>query len=306
MANLWQEVETREPIAQASSFYRARDVAQQIGFKPRKQLGQNFVIDPNTIDRIVRLSDIEPGEVVLEVGPGLGALTQALVQVAKSVIAVEIDDVLANRLPTVLVEQAQAKPGGLESLTEFTPWQVINRDILQMDTEEFPPADVVVANLPYNVATPVVLHLFEKLPDLKRMLVMVQAEVAERWCAPVGTKIYGVPTVKLEWFADCKVVGHVDRSVFWPRPHVDSSLVELVRKPTLATDLPRERVFKLIDAAFSQRRKTLVNSLTSRGYLREAVSHALVAMGLPEKVRGERLTCEQYISLGESLAAFTK
>lgn len=254
-------------------------------------------------------------DVVLEVGPGLGALTQALVKVAKAVLAVELDVQLAARLPETLVELASSSPNGLESLTQNTPWRVLNRDALGMKSADFQFAlsageivqpNLVVANLPYNIATPLVLHLFEVLPDLERMLVMVQAEVAERWCAPAGGKTYGVPTVKLEWFAKCQVVGHVDRSVFWPKPHVDSSLVELIKKPPPSTKASQEKVFRLIDSAFSQRRKTLVNSLTSRGYPREAVQASLAAMELPEKVRGERLTCAQYVTLSDSLAAFAK
>jgi 16S rRNA (adenine1518-N6/adenine1519-N6)-dimethyltransferase len=298
---LRQEAETREPIAEASSFFRARDVAQQIGFKPRKQFGQNFVINPNTIDRIIRLAGVTKEDVVLEVGPGLGALTQALISAARAVLAVELDVQLAGRLPQVL--------------TDLAPWRVLNQDALRMQTKDFQftiePGSVVqpnlvVANLPYNIATPLVLHLFEVLPELERMLVMVQSEVAERWCAPAGGKTYGVPTVKLDWFATCKVIGQVDRSVFWPKPHVDSSLVELIKKPPPNLKVSPERVFRLIDAAFSQRRKTLANSLTSRGYPREAVLSSLKAMGLSEKVRGERLTCSQYVALSESLATATK
>ncbi len=295
MANLWQETKARAEITQPESVFRARERAEQLGIKPQKVLGQNFVTDPNIISKIIGLARIEVTDVVLEIGPGLGALTQALVEKAKTVIAVEVDPRLA------LSVTAQVKPPPGHSL------QVMNRDALKMAGADFRvdgiDPNLLVANLPYNIATPLILHLFEVLPSLQRYLVMVQSEVAQRWCATPGTKIYGVPSVKLAWFAEAKVVGKIDRAVFWPRPNVDSSLVELVRKPEPDTELSRSRIFKLIDSAFSQRRKTLLNALTSRGYLRERSSAAIAAMGLGEKVRGETLTCSQFIELGELLSS---
>lgn len=294
MAKLRQEVKARAEITQPDSVFRARERAEQLGVKPQKALGQNFVTDPNTISRIMGLAQLKPEDFVLEIGPGLGSLTQALVAAARTVLAVEVDSRLALVVSSDLV------------VPEGHQLRVLNRDALQMSGSDFTldgrSPNVIIANLPYNIATPLILHLFEVAPSLQRYLVMVQSEVAQRWCATPGTKVYGVPTVKLAWFADAKVAGKVDRSVFWPRPNVDSSLVELRRKPEPDSTVPRVRVFKLIDAAFSQRRKTLVNALTGRGYPRERVTFAINQMGLGEKVRGETLTCSQFIQLSELLS----
>lgn len=295
MAYLRQEVEARAEIAQPSSPFSAREQAERLGLKPQKTRGQNFVVDPNTIERIVRLADVSAEDVVLEIGPGLGALTSALVDRARAVLAVEID----SRLALLVSDTVVVKPG--HRLV------VVNRDAMQMASEEFQidgsSPNILVANLPYNVATPLVLTLLEKLDSLTRATVMVQSEVAQRWCAVPGSKIYGVPSVKLAWFGETKTVGSVDRTIFWPQPHVDSALVQIVRKPAPTSQVSRERVFKVIDAAFSQRRKTLVNALTSRGYPRQHVVQAVSNMGLNEKVRGETLDCARFIELTTQLSA---
>lgn len=293
MAKLWQETKARAEITQPEFDFRARERAEQLGLKPQKAWGQNFVLDINIINKIVGLAEVKSYDVVLEIGPGLGSLTQALVAASCKVIAVEIDPRLA------LAVSKDVTPSVGHEL------RVINRDAMKMSGPEFSidgcPPNLLVANLPYNIATPLILHLFGVLPSLQRYLVMVQAEVAQRWCATPGTKIYGVPSVKLAWFAGAKIVGKIDRSVFWPRPNVDSALVELNRKPEPTTHLVRERVFKLVDAAFSQRRKTLVNALTSRGYPKQGVVAAIAQLGVGEKVRGETLTCAQFIELSELL-----
>jgi 16S rRNA (adenine1518-N6/adenine1519-N6)-dimethyltransferase len=224
-----------------------RQLATQLGVRPAKALGQNFVHDPNTVRRIVKAAEVQPDDVVVEVGPGLGSLTLGLLPAVAHVHAVEIDPPLATRLAVTVAERA---PAFADRLT------VHNRDALTIVAEELvPEPTALVANLPYNVAVPVLLHLLAELPRLRRGLIMVQKEVADRLTAAPGSKVYGVPSVKLAWYARGRQAGRVPASVFWPVPNVDSGLVGFDRRDPPPGD--RSRVFAVIDAAFAQRRKML-------------------------------------------------
>ncbi len=259
-----------------------RALAAELELRPRKTLGQNFLHDPNTIRRIVRAAELRPAEVVLEVGPGLGSLTLGLLEAGAAVLAVEIDPRLATRLPVTTVERA---PAGAHRLT------VIRADALRLDALPDPQPTALVANLPYNVAVPVVLHLLERLPTLRAGLVLVQAEVAERLAAAPGSKTYGVPSVKVAWYASATRAGTVSRSVFWPVPNVDSGLVRLLRRepPALPPGVSRADVFAVVDAAFAQRRKTLRAALTPWAGSRARVESALRRAGIDPGARGETL-----------------
>ena len=223
-----------------------RRLAERLGVRPTKQLGQNFVIDPNTVRRIVRTAGVRPDDVVVEVGPGLGSLTLGLLAEAARVVAVEIDPVLAGELTATVRDRFPERADRLE---------VVLQDALRLDGVPGPPPTAFVANLPYNVAVPVLLRLLERLPTLRTGLVMVQAEVADRLTAPPGSRTYGVPSVKAAWYADVRRAGAVGRQVFWPAPHVESGLVAFTRRVPPPGD--RAAVFAAVDAAFAQRRKTL-------------------------------------------------
>ena len=223
-------------------------MAAALDLRPTKQRGQNFVIDPNTVRRIVRDSGITGDDVVLEVGPGLGSLTLALLDVAARVVAIEVDPVLARALPATIADRA---PGHAER------FEVVLADALRVTEVPGPAPTALVANLPYNVSVPVLLHLLELLPSLERGLVMVQAEVADRLAARPGSKVYGVPSVKAAWFADVRRAGAVGRNVFWPAPNVDSGLVAWTRREPPSTPVTRAEVFAVVDAAFAHRRKAL-------------------------------------------------
>jgi 16S rRNA (adenine1518-N6/adenine1519-N6)-dimethyltransferase len=229
-----------------------RALAAELGIRPTTRLGQNFVHDPNTVRRIVRAAELSPDDVVVEVGPGLGSLTLALLPEVAAVHAVEIDPLLAARLPATVAERAPALAGRLSVLTA---------DALRVRASDFaaPPPTAIVANLPYNVGVPVVLHLLAELPGIRRGLVMVQAEVAERLAAAPGSRAYGVPSAKLAWFAAARRAGPVPRAVFWPVPNVDSGLLAFDRRDPPPGD--RVAVFAVIDAAFAQRRKVLRSAL---------------------------------------------
>jgi 16S rRNA (adenine1518-N6/adenine1519-N6)-dimethyltransferase len=268
-----------------------RSLAARLDLHPTKQRGQNFVIDPNTVRRIVRESGITAEDVVLEVGPGLGSLTLALLEVAGRVVAIELDAKLAGLLP--------------ETIETFAPQQadqfeVVLADALRVESVPGPPPTALVANLPYNVSVPVLLHLLALLPSLKHGLVMVQAEVADRLAAEPGSKVYGVPSVKAAWYADVRRAGAVGRNVFWPAPNVDSGLVAWTHREPPSTTVSRERVFEIVDAAFAHRRKAL------RGALRviapgEAVDAALTRAGIEPLTRGETLTIHDFVRLAEAL-----
>jgi len=265
-------------------------IAGRLGVRPSKRLGQNFVIEPGTVRRIAALASVRPGDVVLEVGPGLGSLTLALLEAGPAgVIAVEVDPVLAAELPRTVASRAPALAGRLT---------VISGDALDLAERDLPvvPA-VLAANLPYNVAVPVVLHLLAALPSLQRGLVMVQAEVADRMCAAPGSRVYGAPSVKLAWYAAARPAGTVSRSVFWPVPNVDSRLVAFTRHDPPVTAASREEVFAVVDAAFGQRRKTLRAALAGWAGSAPEAERLLRAAGIDPAARGESLSVAEFARL---------
>lgn len=257
-----------------------RELAAAHGIRPTKQWGQNFVVDGNTVRRIVRVAAVGPGDTVVEVGPGLGSLTLALLPEVDRVVAVEVDPVLAAALPATVERHA---PGRADRL------DVVHADALKVTDLPGPPPTALVANLPYNVSVPVVLRFLEVFPSITRVLVMVQLEVAERLAAGPGSRTYGVPSVKAAWYGDVRLAGHVPRSVFWPVPNVDSGLVALTRREPPATTASRQDVFACVDAAFAQRRKTLRAALASWAGSATAAEEALVAAGIDPRTRGEQL-----------------
>ena len=269
-----------------------RALATELGIRPTKRLGQNFVTDPNTVRRIARAARLSDDDVVLEVGPGLGSLTLALLPHARAVVAVELDPVLADRLPRTVGERL---PALAHRLT------VLHADALRIT--ELPVAPTaLVANLPYNVAVPVVLHLLETFPSLSSVLVMVQKEVADRLAAGPGGRVYGVPSVKARWWCDVESAGNVGTSVFWPVPHVDSGLVRMTRREPPISVAGREAVFSVIDAAFAQRRKTLRSSLAGLAGSPAAAEEALRAAGVDPGARGEQLGVVEFARVADALA----
>jgi 16S rRNA (adenine1518-N6/adenine1519-N6)-dimethyltransferase len=271
-----------------------RSIAARLELRPTKQRGQNFVIDPNTVRRIVRTSGVGADDVVLEVGPGLGSLTLALLAVARRVVAVEVDPVLAGALAGTVSTYAPGQSGHLV---------VVEADALALEVVPDPAPTALVANLPYNVAVPVLLHLLALLPSLARGLVMVQAEVADRLAAPPGSRVYGVPSVKAAWYADVRRAGSVGRSVFWPAPNVDSGLVAWERRDPPTTDATRAQVFAVVDAAFAQRRKALRSALKQLAGSADAAERALTAAGIDPMTRGEQLAVTDFARIAEALGA---
>lgn len=269
----------------------ARDLrtrAADLGIRPTKQWGQNFVIDPNTVDRIARLAEVGEDDVVVEIGPGLGSLTLALLTRVPQVIAVEVDPTLASALPETI---AQVAPAYAERLV------TVHADALQVFDLPGEQPTALVANLPYNVSVPVVLRFLELFPSIRTILVMVQLEVAQRLAAAPGSKIYGVPSLKAAWYADVRLVGTVPRTVFWPVPNVDSGLVRLERRDPPRDDVDRKDVFAAVDAAFAQRRKTLRSSLASWAGSPAAAEEALRAAGIDPRQRGEQLTIGDFAAV---------
>ena len=269
-----------------------RDLAELLDVTPTKKLGQNFVIDANTVRRIVRIADVQPDDVVLEVGPGLGSLTLGLLEARASVVAVEIDGRLARQLPVTVEQLAPEASGRLK---------VVHQDALAVDDAALsalpaPPVRLV-ANLPYNVSVPVLLHLLQTVPTLQSGVVMVQAEVGQRLAAQPGSKVYGSPSVKAAWYGSWRTAGQVSRQVFWPVPNVDSILVAFERHEHPGDEELRLRMFAIVDAAFGQRRKMLRQSLSGVFGDSAAASAALEAAGLSPTARGEQLTAEQFVAL---------
>jgi 16S rRNA (adenine1518-N6/adenine1519-N6)-dimethyltransferase len=269
-----------------------RALAEELGLRPTKRLGQNFVHDANTVRRIVKDSGIDGDDVVLEVGPGLGSLTLALLAVARRVVAVEVDQVLADALPATIAERAPDQVGAFE---------VVLADAMRVRSIPGPPPTALVANLPYNVSVPVLLHLLDLLPSLERGLVMVQSEVADRLAAVPGSKSYGVPSVKAAWYADVRGAGAIGRNVFWPAPNVDSGLVAWTRREPPQTHVSREQVFTVIDAAFAHRRKALRPSLRELAGSAEAAEAALAKAGVDPMTRGEALRIDDFVRIAEAL-----
>ena len=266
-----------------------RDLADLLGIQPTKKLGQNFVIDANTVRRIVATAGVEAGQSVVEVGPGLGSLTLGLLAAGASVIAVEIDTRLATQLP-LTVEQLQ--PGA--------PLTVVTADALRI-TELPGEPTVLVANLPYNISVPVLIHFMETFRSIRSGLVMVQAEVGQRLAAPPGSKIYGSPSVKAAWFGTWTTAGQVSRQVFWPVPGVDSILVAFrLRTDEIGTETERLRTFALVDAAFQQRRKMLRQSLAPVFGDAASASAALIRAGIDPTERGERLTVDHFLAIARA------
>jgi 16S rRNA (adenine1518-N6/adenine1519-N6)-dimethyltransferase len=263
-----------------------RELASRLDLRPTKTLGQNFVIDPNTVRRLVRTAGVGADDVVVEVGPGLGSLTLGLLPEVARVVAVEIDALLAAELSRTV---AARLPAYLDRL------EVVQQDALRLTGVPGPPPTAFVANLPYNVAVPVLLRLLEHLPSLRTGLVMVQAEVADRLVAPPGSKTYGVPSVKAAWYADVRRAGSVGRTVFWPAPNVDSGLVAFTRREPPGGD--RAATFALIDAAFAQRRKTLRAALAGWAGSADEAERRLRAAGIDPSARGEVLGVEEFARL---------
>lgn len=270
-----------------------RALAAELGIRPTKQRGQNFVIDPNTVRRIVREARVGADDVVVEVGPGLGSLTLALLETGARVVAIEVDETLAAALPDTIASHAPAAAERFALLTA---------DALRVDEIPGPPPTALVANLPYNVSVPVLLHLLSILPSLEHGLVMVQAEVADRLAAAPGSKTYGVPSVKAAWYADVRRAGAVGRNVFWPAPNVDSGLVAWTRHDPPATTASRESVFAAVDAAFAQRRKTLRAALRGVAGSTEASAAVLERAGVDPEARGEVLGIAEFVRIAEELA----
>ena len=270
-----------------------RSLARELGIRPTKQRGQNFVIDANTVRRIVRVANLDPDDVVVEVGPGLGSLTLGLLGAVRRVVAIEIDPLLAGALPTTVATYAP------DHVDDF---EVVEADALRVTSVPGPPPTALVANLPYNVSVPVLLHLMTLLPSLRHGLVMVQSEVADRLAAPPGSRTYGVPSVKAAWFASVRRAGAIGRNVFWPPPNVDSGLVAWEHRDPPAVAVPREQVFAVIDAAFAQRRKTLRSTLKGMAGSAEAAEAALAYAGVDPMARGESLGVEQFARIAEGMA----
>ena len=265
-----------------------REIAARIGVNPTKKLGQNFVVDANTCRRIVKVADVRSDDVALEIGPGLGSLTLALMEIARKVVAIEIDQRLAAELPITV----ESHGFDVENLI------VRNEDALTTQSLPLDPT-ILVANLPYNISVPVLLHFLQKFPTIRSGVVMVQSEVADRLVAKPGTKNYGSPSVKATWWADLSGAGNVARQVFWPIPNVDSSLVRFVRRQAAGDEAARLVTFSVIDAAFAQRRKMLRGALSQlfEGTAEEAITQA----GIDPTARGETLLLSDFMAIANTL-----
>jgi len=269
-----------------------RELAARLDVVPTKKLGQNFVTDPNTIRRIVAAAKLTGSETVVEIGPGLGSLTLGLIEVAERVISVEIDPKMAAAIEATVAQRA---PGA-----NFT---LVSADAMKV-TELGGEPQALVANLPYNISVPVLLHFLEQFPSLERGLVLVQAEVAHRMAAKPGNKIYGVPSLKLAWYADASLAGNIGRNIFWPVPNVDSALVYFEKRAEpLGDESLRLRVFEAVDAAFGQRRKTLRQALGDWAGSPAAAEVILVSAGIDPQARGEQLDIHQFVKLARAKAA---
>lgn len=272
-----------------------RELAEKLDVTPTKKLGQNFVHDPNTVRMIVNAAELEPHDHVIEVGPGLGSLTLALLDTVDKVTAVEIDPRLAEQLPETAQQRAPEYADRLN---------LIQRDALQIKPEDIDQPTALVANLPYNVSVPVLLHLLQIFPSIKRVLVMVQLEVADRLAAKPGNKIYGVPSVKASFYGDVRKAGNIGKNVFWPAPKIESGLVRIDRydddAPWEIGDELRKKVFPLIDAAFAQRRKTLRAALSGFYGSGAQAEAALRAADIDPTLRGEKLDVADFVRLGQA------
>ena len=268
-----------------------REIAERLDVRPTKKLGQNFVVDANTCRRIVKAADLTDQDVALEIGPGLGSLTLAMLEVAKSVVAIEIDNRLAGELSNTAVRHG----------FDANKLTVITQDAMHIETLPIDPT-VLIANLPYNVSVPVLLRFLEKFPTLTGGVVMVQSEVADRLIAKPGSKVYGSPSVKANWWADLTSAGSVGRSIFWPVPNVDSSLVKFIRHKAVGDEPLRKKTFAIIDAAFAQRRKMLRAALSDLCGGSAAASELITAAGIDPTVRGEALELTDFIKIAITLS----
>jgi 16S rRNA (adenine1518-N6/adenine1519-N6)-dimethyltransferase len=284
-----------------------RALADGLDLRPAKQWGQNFVVDAGTVRRIARVAGVGPGDHVIEVGPGFGSLTLALLETGASVTVVEIDPRLAATLPSVAAEHAPE---------DATRLAVIHGDALRVTAADVEDARAVrdggrasapralVANLPYNVAVPVILHALQTFSGLERILVMVQAEVADRIAAPPGSRTYGIPSAKVAWYGSARRAGSVGRAAFWPVPRVDSALVLIERRDPPVTTASREDVFAIVDAAFAQRRKAMRGAIRALAGSTDAGDRVLAAAGVEGLARGETLDIAAFARLAEALADF--
>lgn len=266
-----------------------RELAARLEVTPTKKLGQNFVTDPNTIRRIVSAAKLSGNEIVVEIGPGLGSLTLGLLEVAKKVIAVEIDPKMAAELEATIAKRAPGK--------DFI---LVRDDALRVSALPVEP-DALVANLPYNISVPVLLHFLEQFSSIQTGLVLVQAEVAHRLAAEPGSKIYGIPSVKLAWYAERGLAGNVGRNVFWPAPNVDSALVYFSKRSIpLGDEALRRATFEVADAAFGQRRKTLRQALATWAGSPADAERILLAAGVSPQARGEELDVHQFVAIARA------
>ena len=269
-----------------------REIASKLDIVPTKKLGQNFVIDPNTVRYIVDQSHIAEADIVLEVGPGLGSLTLGLLAKANKVVAIEIDSRLAQELPHTVQRFA---PDLADRLT------VIEADALKITPDQLGGVEptAIVANLPYNIAVPVTIHLLEVFPSVTNVLVMVQKEVADRICAGPGSRTYGIPSVKIKWFGRAESAGNIGKNVFWPAPNVDSGLVRITVQPHVGN---RAKVFSIVDACFAHRRKTLRAGLSEYAGSPTLAEVALRNAGIDPSDRAERLDLSHFVALSETLS----
>lgn len=267
-----------------------RQIAERLDLRPAKSLGQNFVIDGNTCQKIVRLAGITAKDHVVEIGPGLGSLTLALLQVSNQVTAIEIDKRLADQLVITAEEHG----------VDEKALRVINGDALQINKIDGQPSKLV-ANLPYNISVPVLLTFLEKFESITSGIVMVQSEVAERLAAKPGSKIYGVPSAKAAWWADLSLADSVSRSIFWPVPKVDSSLVKFTRHQELGSQSLRKITFDLIDRAFGQRRKMLRSIYADIAGGSAGAEELLISAGIEPTLRGESLSIDDFLAIARQL-----
>ena len=264
-----------------------RELAEKLEIRPTKKLGQNFVIDPNTIHRIVAAAGLSPEDLVVEIGPGLGSLTLGILEAVPKVIAVEVDERLAQELPSTISRHAPDKE-----------LELVVGDALRVKTLPGEPT-ALVANLPYNISVPVLLHFLATFPSIRKGLVMVQAEVAHRLAAGPGSKEYGVPSLKMSWYGPARLAGNIGRNIFWPVPGVDSALVYFERTENRDQAL-RDSVFNAIDQAFLQRRKTLRQALAGWAGTAALAEEILVKAGVDPQARGEQLGIEQFIAIARA------
>jgi 16S rRNA (adenine1518-N6/adenine1519-N6)-dimethyltransferase len=266
-----------------------RELAAKLGVVPTKKLGQNFVTDPNTIRRIVAHAKLDGTETVVEIGPGLGSLTLGLLEVAERVIAVEVDSKLASELEATVAKRAPGKH-----------FVLVESDALRV-TELPAEPQALVANLPYNISVPVLLHFLETFVSLRFGLVLVQAEVAHRLAAGPGNKVYGIPSVKLAWYADAALAGNIGRNIFWPAPNVDSALVYFAKREiALGSETERLATFEAIDAGFAQRRKTLRQALAEWAGSAARAEEILIAAKVSPQARAEELTVHDFLRIAQA------